>query len=77
MGRRRARDALGMEERQDGGNSHSGGQRKHKQRKLFIGCWLLFTGPGTNTEGTHLNTHTRAHSTHLLGFVHRVWETHL
>lgn len=47
MGRRGARDALGMEERQDGGgwegeregggNSHSGGQRKHKQRKLFIG----------------------------------------
>lgn len=38
VGRRGAMDALGMEERQDGGkNSHSGGQRKHKQRKLFIG----------------------------------------
>lgn len=37
VGRGGARDALGMEERQDGGDSHSGGQRKHKQRKLFIG----------------------------------------
>lgn len=40
VGRRGTRDALGMEERRERGGrgvSHSGGQRKHKQRKLFIG----------------------------------------
>lgn len=38
VGRGGARDALGMEERQGGEKiATRGGQRKHKQRKLFIG----------------------------------------
>lgn len=42
VGRRGARDALGMEEKQEGEKIATrgcvgGGQRKHKQRKLFIG----------------------------------------